>query len=64
MGFTFRKSVWVVPGFVKYNVYAHSRSWTYLIGPLRWTRSSTGARTFSVNLPGPFGYNHRSPRRR
>lgn len=56
MAFTFRKSFWIIPGFVKYNVNARSRSVTYRLGPVSLTRSSTGRRTFAINLPGPMGY--------
>jgi hypothetical protein len=56
MGFTYRRSVWVVPGLVKYNVNAHSRSMTYHLGLFSLTRSNTGRRTLAVNLPGRLGY--------
>jgi uncharacterized protein DUF4236 len=59
MAVTFRKSWKVFPG-VRLNVGRKSRSWT--IGP-RWlkrTFSSTGRRTTSADLPGPFGWRRTS----
>lgn len=56
MGLTFRKSFRVLPG-VRLNISRRSRSLTFGRGrgPRR-TYSSTGRRTTSFNLPGPFGY--------
>ncbi|MFD6534453.1 DUF4236 domain-containing protein [Streptomyces sp. NPDC060184] len=56
MPLTFRKSFQILPG-VRLNVNRHSWSVTTggKHGPKR-TRSSTGRRTTSMNLPGPFGW--------
>lgn len=62
MPFTFRKSFRIFPG-IRLNIYA--RSWSITLGGRggpHHTISSTGRRTTSWNLPGPFGY--RSSRRR
>lgn len=62
MPFTFRKSFRIFPG-VRLNL--NARSWSITLGGRRGphhTISSTGRRTTSVNLPGPFGF--RSSRRR
>lgn len=56
MPITFRKSIRVLPG-VRLNIGLHS--WSITLGGKNtphYTRSSTGRRTTSVNLPGPFGY--------
>lgn len=60
MGITFRKSFRILPG-VWLNLSRHSRSLTFGKGrgPRR-TYSSTGRRTTSFNLPGPFGYRRSS----
>lgn len=63
MPITFRKSFTVIPGILKYNVNARSRSWTLRIGPFSRTWSSTGRRTTAVNLPGPVGYRRTTTRR-
>ncbi|WEH38451.1 DUF4236 domain-containing protein [Streptomyces sp. NBC_01218] len=56
MPLTFRKSFQILPG-VRLNINRHSWSVTTGAknGPKR-TRSSTGRRTTSMNLPGPFGW--------
>ncbi|MEU1087969.1 DUF4236 domain-containing protein [Streptomyces sp. NPDC005576] len=56
MPLTFRKSFQILPG-VRLNINRHSWSVTTggKNGPKR-TRSSTGRRTTSMNLPGPFGW--------
>lgn len=62
MPFTFRKSFRIFPG-VRLNI--NRRSWSITLGGgpgPRHTISSTGRRTTSMDLPGPFGY--RSTRRR
>ena len=53
---TFRKRVTVIPGFLYYNISKNSRSWTVKIGPFHQTWSSTGRKTTSADLPGPFGW--------
>lgn len=62
MGLTFRKSFRIFPG-VRLNI--NARSWSVTLGGRggpHHTISSTGRRTTSVDLPGPFGW--RSSRRR
>jgi hypothetical protein len=62
MPITFRKSFRIFPG-VRLNI--NRRSWSITLGGgpgPRHTISSTGRRTTSLDLPGPFGY--RSTRRR
>ncbi|MFE7106622.1 DUF4236 domain-containing protein [Streptomyces sp. NPDC057575] len=62
MPITFRKSIRIFPG-VRLNI--NRRSWSITLGGgpgPRHTISSTGRRTTSMDLPGPFGY--RSTRRR
>jgi hypothetical protein len=56
MGITFRKSFRIAPG-VRLNI--NRRSWSLTFGKGRGPRhtySSTGRRTTSMDLPGPFGY--------
>lgn len=64
MPLTFRKSFRVLPG-VKVNL--GLKSWSVTVGtangPKR-TFSSTGRRTTSMDLSGPFGYRRTSTRRR
>ncbi|SHL04734.1 DUF4236 domain-containing protein [Actinacidiphila paucisporea] len=65
MPVTFRKSFWIFPG-VRLNLGRNSRSFTFGFkghGP-HYTRSSTGRRTTSWDLPGPFGFRHSSRRKR
>ncbi|TXS34336.1 DUF4236 domain-containing protein [Streptomyces sp. OR43] len=62
MPITYRKSFRIFPG-VRLNI--NRRSWSITLGGgpgPRHTISSTGWRTTSMDLPGPFGY--RSTRRR
>lgn len=62
MSITFRKPFRIFPG-VRLNI--NRRSWSITLGGdhgPHHTISSTGRRTTSVDLPGPFGY--RSTRRR
>ncbi|WP_369217679.1 DUF4236 domain-containing protein [Streptomyces flavofungini] len=62
MPLTFRKSFRILPG-VRLNI--NKRSWSLTTGGRhgpRRTRSSTGRRTTSMDLPGPFGW-HRTTRR-
>ncbi|GAA2938061.1 DUF4236 domain-containing protein [Streptomyces enissocaesilis] len=56
MPITFRKSFRILPG-VRLNINRHSWSLTMggRNGP-RHTFSSTGRRTTSMDLPGPFGW--------
>lgn len=64
MPITFRKSFWIFPG-VRLNL--NARSWSVTFGFKRgphYTRSSTGRRTTSMDLPGPFAYRRTSTRRR
>jgi hypothetical protein len=56
MTLTFRTSIRVLPG-VRLNL--GRRSWSVTVGARRgprWTWSSTGRRTTSMDLPGPFGW--------
>lgn len=64
MPVTFRKSFWIFPG-VRLNLGRNSRSLTFGFkrGP-HYTRSSTGRRTTSWDLPGPFGFRRTRSRRR
>jgi hypothetical protein len=62
MPITFRKSFRILPG-VRLNI--NRRSWSVTLGGRggpHHTISSTGRRTTSMDLPGPFGY--RATRRR
>lgn len=63
MPITFRKSFRIFPG-VRLNINAKSWSLTFggKHGP-RYTTSSTGRRTTSMDLPGPFGYRRTTTRR-
>lgn len=65
MPMTFRKSIRILPG-IRVNIGKKSMSLT--VGPKngpKRTWSTTGRRTTSMDLPGPFGYRHTtSPRRR
>lgn len=60
MPLTFRKSFRIFPG-VRLNI--NRKSWSVTTGggsgPRR-TYSSTGRRTTSMDLPGPFGFRHTS----
>jgi hypothetical protein len=63
MPITFRKSIRIFPG-VRLNI--NRRSWSLTLGAghgPHHTISSTGQRTTSMDLPGPFGYRRRSRRR-
>lgn len=65
MAITFRRSIRILPG-VRLNL--NRRSWSVTVGSRggpKHTWSSTGRRTTSYDLPGPFGYRrtHRSRRR-
>lgn len=63
MPFTFRKSFQLLPG-IRLNINRRSVSWTFGSGSgPRYTRSSTGRRTTSMNLPGPFGWRKATTRR-
>lgn len=56
MPITFRKSFRILPG-VRLNI--NRRSWSVTLGKgsgPRHTVSSSGRRTTSMDLPGPFGY--------
>jgi len=57
MPITFRKSLWLIPGFVRLNINRKSWSLTFgfKVGP-HYTWSSTGRRTLSQDLPGGAGY--------
>ncbi|WP_437015180.1 DUF4236 domain-containing protein [Streptomyces sp. enrichment culture] len=65
MPLTFRKSFRILPG-VRLNL--GKRSWSLTVGGARgprYTRSSTGRSTTSMDLPGPFGWHRtRAARRR
>ncbi|MFE9337747.1 DUF4236 domain-containing protein [Streptomyces sp. NPDC007063] len=64
MPITFRRSIRILPG-IRLNL--NRRSWSITVGPKngpKRTWSSTGRRTTSMDLPGPFGYRHTSARRR
>jgi hypothetical protein len=63
MPITFRKSFRIWPG-VRLNI--NRRSVSVTVGKpdgVKRTYSSTGRRTISHDLPGPFGYRHTSTRR-
>ncbi|GAB2624635.1 hypothetical protein GCM10027168_65600 [Streptomyces capparidis] len=63
MPVTFRKSLRILPG-VRLNL--NGRSWSITVGKGRGPRrtwSSTGRRTTSMDLPGPFGYRRTRGRR-
>lgn len=63
MPITFRRSIRILP-WVQLNL--NKKSWSVTVGPHggpRRTWSSTGRRTTSYDLPGPFGYRHTSTRR-
>lgn len=63
MPFTFRKSFRLLPG-VRLNI--NAKSWSITFGGRKGphhTISSTGRRTTSMDLPGPFGF-RRTHRRR
>ncbi|GGX10262.1 DUF4236 domain-containing protein [Streptomyces chryseus] len=64
MPITFRKSFRILPG-VRLNINRHSWSITTggRNGPRR-TTSSTGRRTSSMDLPGPFGWRRTTRTRR
>jgi Protein of unknown function (DUF4236) len=64
MPITLRKSIRIFPG-VRLNINAKSWSLTFggKHGP-HHTRSSTGRRTTSMDLPGPLGWRHTSRARR
>ncbi|OEV10551.1 DUF4236 domain-containing protein [Streptomyces nanshensis] len=65
MRLTLRESFQILPG-VKLNI--NRKSWSVTFdsrnGGPNYTRSSTGTRTTSMDLPGPFGYRHTSRRGR
>lgn len=64
MPITFRKSFRILPG-VRINI--NRRSWSVTLGGKNgphYTRSSTGRRTTSWDLPGPFGWRSTRSRRR
>lgn len=63
MPITFRKSIRIFPG-VRLNI--NRRSWSITVGGKngpRYTRSSTGRDTTSMNLPGGFGWRRTRTRR-
>ncbi|SCK33417.1 Protein of unknown function [Streptomyces sp. WMMB 714] len=63
MGLTFRKSFRILPG-VRLNI--NRKSWSVTTGSgngPRHTVSSTGRRTTSMDLPGPFGYRSTTTKR-
>jgi len=63
MPITFRKSFQILPG-LRVNINRRSVSWTLGSGNgPRYTRSSTGRRTTSMNLPGGFGWRKTTTRR-
>jgi hypothetical protein len=63
MPITFRKSFRVFPG-VRLNI--NAKSWSVTFGGKHgphYTHSSTGRRTTSMDLPGPFGFRKTTTRR-
>ena len=63
MPITFRKSFRILPG-IRINI--NRRSWSVTLGGKggpHYTRSSTGRRTTSMDLPGPFGFRKTTTRR-
>ena len=63
MSFTFRKRIKILPG-VYINLGKESASITLKAGKVSHTRSTTGRRTTSVDLPGPLGWRSTSGRRK
>jgi hypothetical protein len=64
MPLTFRKSFRIFPG-IRLNI--NRRSWSVTVGARngpRFTRSSTGRDTTSMNLPGGFGWRRTTRRGR
>jgi hypothetical protein len=64
MPITFRKSFRILPG-VRLNI--NRKSWSVTVGPKngpKWTRSSNGRNTTSMDLPGPLGCRSTRTRRR
>ncbi|MFC8075625.1 DUF4236 domain-containing protein [Streptomyces sp. NPDC057307] len=64
MAITFRKSFRILPG-VRLNI--NKRSWSITSGSKngpKHTTSSTGRRTTSMDLPGPFGWRKTTRKRR
>jgi hypothetical protein len=64
MPLTFRKSIRLLPG-VRLNL--NAKSWSITLGTRNgphYTRSSTGRRTWSQNLPGGLGWRSTRTRRR
>lgn len=64
MPLTFRKSFQILPG-IRLNI--NRRSWSVTSGGRhgpRRTTSSTGRRTTSMDLPGPFGWRRTTKRSR
>lgn len=64
MPITFRKSFRILPG-VRLNI--NKRSWSITSGGgkgPKHTTSSTGRRTTSMDLPGPFGWRKTTTKRR
>jgi hypothetical protein len=55
MPLTFRRRIKLFPG-LYLNIGRRGVSLTGRAGPVSVTRSTTGRRTTSVNLPGPLGY--------
>jgi len=62
MPLTFRKRIKIFPG-VYLNLGKKSMSVSVKAGPVSLTRSTTGQRTVSADLPGPLGYRRTSTRR-
>lgn len=63
MAITFRKSFRILPG-VRLNI--NAKSWSVTLGGKggpHYTASSTGRRTTSMDLPGPFGFRKTTTRR-
>lgn len=64
MPITFRKSFRIFPG-VRLNI--NRKSWSVTLGAKNgphYTRSSTGQRTTSMDLPGPLGWRRSTHNRR
>ena len=62
MAFTFRKRIRLLPG-IYLNLGKKSASISVKAGPVSLTRSTTGQRTVSADLPGPLGYRKTSTKR-
>jgi len=56
MPLTFRSRKTIIPGLLYLNLGRRGLSLSFRAGPVSHTVSTTGRRTTSMNLPGPFGW--------